>query len=58
MDAITVRNQAVYEERMKCRLEEHRQALQDWKDNLRILPMALRRSSHAVETQASREMAR
>ena len=39
MDSIAARNQAIYQERMKRRLEEHQAALQDWRTNLRIVPM-------------------
>lgn len=50
MEGITTaeKNQAIYQERMKRRLEEHQNALQDWRMNLRIVPM-----QHRHETAES-----
>lgn len=57
MQTVAERNQAIYEARMKRRLEEHRQALQDWRTNLRIVPFALRGAGNQLEGKLGRELA-
>lgn len=57
MESLAARNQALYQDRMKRRLEEHQRALQDWRKNLRIVPLAHRHSSSQVEGKAGAEMA-
>ena len=39
------RNQAIYQARIQRRLEEHHRAVEDWRMNLRIVPMKHRQEA-------------